>query len=205
MPRKIIPKKLQGFTLLEMVIALAIFAVIMIIVMGGLNMVVRSQEQVSARAKRLGELQMAVTVIVRDLTQIVPRPVRDLSGDVTNVVTVDPKNLIRLEFTSGGVINPNNLSQRSTLQRVGYGLDNSTLIRFTWPVLDRVSNTPMARRHILNEVVGFDVEYLNVRGEFVNDGTEAVALYIDIDLGKNGHYQRTFPLNGEVVSAPRLS
>ena len=63
LPKKISEQQ-KGFTLLEMVIAMAIFAVIMVIVMGGINMVMRSQEQVSVRAKRLGELQMAVAVLV---------------------------------------------------------------------------------------------------------------------------------------------
>ena len=203
MPNKNRQQRLQGFTLLEMVIAMAIFAVIMIIVMGGINMVLRSQEQVSVRAKRLGELQMAIAVLVRDLTQIVERPVRDSSGELTSIVTVNPNSPIRLEFTSGGNVNPNNQYQRSTLQRIGYGLENGTLIRFSWPVLDRVSSTTMARRHVLGDVVGLDVEYLNNKGEFINDGSQAIALYIDIDLGKSGHYQRTFPLYNEVINAPK--
>jgi type II secretion system protein J len=100
-------------------------------------------------------------------------------------------------------VNPNNQYQRSTLQRIGYGLDNGTLVRFTWPVLDRVASTPMARRHVLSDVVGLDVEYLNNKGEFISDGSQAIALYIDIDLGKSGHYQRTFPFYNEVINAPK--
>lgn len=203
MPSNNIHTEQKGFTLLEMVIAMAIFAVIMIIVMGGINMVMRSQEQVSVRAKRLANLQMAVTVLVRDLTQIVERPVRDYNGELTTIITVNPKSAIHLEFTSGGNVNPNQQYQRSTLQRIGYGLDNGMLIRFTWPVLDRVSSTQMARRHILSDVVNFEVEYLNNRGEFINDGSQAIALYINIDLGKSGHYQRTFPLYNKVINAPK--
>lgn len=193
----------KGFTLLELVIAMAVFAVIMIMVMGGLNIVLKSQDQVSAKAKRLGELQMAVVVLVRDLNQIIERPVRNNAGDLTGVITINPKDLIRLEFTSGGNVNPNQMYQRSTLQRIGYGLDNENLIRFSWPVLDRVTETQMLRRHVLGGVVGFDAEFLNNKGEFVNDGSTAIAIYIDIDLGKDGHFQRTFPLYREVINAPK--
>lgn len=202
-----IQRKTVGFTLLEMVIAMAIFAIIMIIVMGGLNMVVRAQEQVSVKAKRLGEIQLALTIIVRDLSQVVDRPIRDNNGELITAIIVDPNKPIRLEFTSGGVVNPNDQYLRSTLQRVGYGLEHSILIRYTWPVLDRVANTPLLRRHLLAGVEGFNVQYVNTRGEYVNDFGQAIALFIDIDLGINGHYQRTFALhneaNNEVNNAPK--
>ncbi len=193
----------KGFTLLELVIAMAVFAVIMLMVMGGLNIVLKSQDQVSAKAKRLAELQMAVAVLVRDLNQIIERPVRNNAGELTDVLSIKPKDLIRLEFTSGGNINPNQMYQRSTLQRIGYGLDNENLIRFSWPVLDRVSDTPMLRRHVIGGVLGLDVEFLNNKGEFINDGSAAIAIYIDIDFGVYGHYQRTFPLYREVINAPK--
>jgi general secretion pathway protein J len=195
--------KQKGFTLLEIVIAMAIFAVVMILVMGGLNMVVRAQEKVSLKAKRLGDVQMAMAVLAGDLTQLVPRPIRGVNDEVINPVVIDMASDVRLEFTSGGIINPNAMYPRSTLQRVGYGLANSTLMRFNWPVLDRVSTTTMGQRHLLNNVAGFTVEYVNQRGEFVNNTDEAgdaVAVYIDIDLGSEGHLQRLFALHGEIVN-----
>jgi general secretion pathway protein J len=198
-----IHRKQKGFTLLEMVIAMAIFAVVMVIVMGGINLVLKSQEQVSTRAKRLAEVQMAVAVLARDLTQIVNRPVRDANGDLTAILKIDPNSTIRLELTSGGNVNPNAQYQRSTLQRVGYGLENEALIRTTWPVLDRAINTPQLRRHLLSHVAALKVEYLNAKGEYINNAAEAIALYIDIDLGKEGHYRRTFSLYNEAINAPK--
>lgn len=193
----------EGFTLLEVIIAMTIFAVVMVIVMSGLNMVVRSQEQVSAKSKRLAEIQMAFTVMEHDLMQIVDRAVRDTNGELTPVINVDPQSPIRLEFTSGGNVNPNAQYQRSTLRRVGYGLENETLIRYTWPVLDRAPTTNVARKRLLSGVLGFNIEYINQRGEYVNNLTDAIALYIDIDLGKAGHYQRTFPLYNGVINVSR--
>lgn len=193
--------KKNGFTLVEIIIAMAIFAVIMVIVMGGLNMVMRAQEEISARAKRLGDLQMAMVVLIGDLTQIVPRPIRDTNGELIKAVLVDMTNPIHLEFTSGGMMNPNDMVQRSSLQRVGYGLEKNTLIRFGWPVLDRARSTPMGKRRLLDGVSEFKVEYVNERGEFINDDDEAIALFIDIDLGKEGHLTRYFPLPGGLINA----
>lgn len=193
----------KGFTLLEIVIAMAIFAVVMVLVMGGLNMVVRAQEKVSVRAKRLADVQITMAIVAGDLMQIVSRPIRGSNDEIIKPVVIDMASDVRLEFTSGGIINPNAIYPRSTLQRVGYGVSNNTLMRFSWPVLDRVSNTLMGRRHLLSNVSGFTVEYVNQRGEFANNTEEpedAVALYIDIDLGAEGHLQRHFPLHGEVVN-----
>ncbi len=196
--------KQRGFTLLEIVIAMAIFAVVMVMVMGGLNMVVRAQEKVSVRAKRLADIQMAMAVMASDLTQIVPRAVRGNSQDIIPSIVIDMGKDVRLEFTSGGIINPNAVYRRSTLQRVGYGLLNTSLMRFSWPVLDRVSSTAMGQRHLLANVSGLTVEYVNERGEFVSNASSseaAVGVYIDIDLGAEGHLQRLFPLHGEIVNA----
>lgn len=195
--------KQKGFTLLEIVIAMAIFAVVMVLVMGGLNMVVRAQEKVSVRAKRLADVQMAMAILAGDLMQIVPRPIRGANDEIIKPVVIDMASDVRLELTSGGIINPNAIYPRSTLQRVGYGVSNNTLMRFSWPVLDRVNNTVMGRRHLLSNVFGLTVEYVNQRGEFVNNADEpedAVAVYIDIDLGVEGHLQRHFALHGEVVN-----
>lgn len=193
--------KKNGFTLIEIIIAMAIFAVIMVIVMSGLNMVMRAQEQVSIRAKRLGELQMAMAVLIGDLSQIVPRPIRDNNGELIKAVLVDMTNPVRLELTSGGMINPNDQYQRSSLQRVGYGLEQNTLVRYGWPVLDRVNNTSMGKRRLLEGVTQFKVEYVNGRGEFINDDDDAIALFIDIDLGKEGHLTRYFGLPGGLINA----
>lgn len=195
--------KNSGFTLVEIIIAMAIFAVIMVIVMTALNMVMRAQEQISARAKRLGDLQMAMVVLTGDLMQIVPRPVRDSNGDLIKPVLVDMTNLVRLEITSGGMVNPNDMFKRSSLQRVGFGLEKNTLMRYGWPVLDRTTNTPMGKRRLLEGVSDIKIEYVNERGEFINDDEEAIALYLDIDLGKEGHLTRYFALPGGLINATR--
>lgn len=198
--KKIMPR---GFTLLEIVIAMAIFSIVMVMVMGALNTVLRAQEQVSSKAKRLGEIQMATAILVRDLSQIVNRPVVNYSGEKRDSVVVDSVSEIRLEFTKGGIINPNAYQTRSSLQRVGYGLEQATLMRYTWPVLDRVSSTAMARRHLLGGVQGFDLQYMNAKGEFIETFAGAIALLVDIDFGNEGHFRRVFALHGEVVNAPQ--
>ncbi len=191
---------MRGFTLLEIIIALAIFAVVMVLVAGGLSMVVRAEEQIHVRVHRLAELQFAMLVITHDLEQIVNRPVRNEAGELENALIVNANANKQLVFTRGGVINPGMIYQRSTLQRVGYGVTDKQLIRYNWSVLDRVENSQPTSRPILSDVTRFSVDRLNERGELMGQGGDArvppVALVIHIGLGAEGEIHRTFALPG---------
>ncbi|MDQ2993601.1 MAG: type II secretion system minor pseudopilin GspJ [Pseudomonadota bacterium] len=199
-------KTMRGFTLLEIIIALMIFAVVMVLVAGGLSMVVRAQEQISTRNHRLAELQFAMLLVSHDLEQIVNRPVRDNNGALQDALLVMVKGAdFPLVFTRGGVINPGAVYQRSTLQRVAYGLSGGQLIRYSWPVLDRTENTQALNRPILKGVTGFTVESLNERGELVSSANaqvgSRVAIVIHILLGAEGEIHRTFALPGGMSNA----
>jgi general secretion pathway protein J len=191
---------MRGFTLLEIIIALAIFAVVMVLVSGGLSMVVRAEEQIHVRERRLAELQFAMLIIAHDMEQIVNRPVRTETGALENALVVNPSANKQLIFTRGGVINPGMLYQRSTLQRVAYGVTDKQLIRYNWAVLDRVESSQPTSRPILRDVTNFSVDRLNERGELMGQGGDEnvlpVALVIHISLGTEGEIHRTFALPG---------
>lgn len=191
---------MRGFTLLEIVIALAIFAVIMVLVSGGLSMVVRAEEQIHVREHRLAELQMAMLVIAHDIEQMVNRPVRDEAGALQAALIVNPSAAKQLVFTRGGVMNPGMMYQRSTLQRIAYGLSDNQLVRYNWAVLDRVESSQPTSRPILSDVKSFSVDRLNERGELMGVGSEQlvlpVAIVIHLGLGTEGEIHRTFALPG---------
>lgn len=193
-------RNMRGFTLLEIIIALAIFAVVMVLVSGGLSMVVRAEEQIHVRERRLAELQFAMLIIAHDLEQIVNRPVRNGSGELENALIVNTGGNRQLVFTRGGVINPGMMYPRSTLQRVAYGVTDKQLIRYNWAVLDRVEDSQPTSRPILTNVTRFSVDRLNERGELMGQGGEArvlpVALVIRLGLGAEGEIHRTFALPG---------
>ena len=197
---------MRGFTLLEIIIALAIFAVVMVLVAGGLSTVVRAEEQIHVRERRLAELQFAMLIIAHDMEQLVNRPVRAENGELESPLIVDPSANKQLEFTRGGVINPGMLYQRSTLQRVAYGVTNKQLIRYNWAVLDRVENSQPTSRPILRDVTSFSVDRLNDRGELMGQGgdpkVQPVALVIHIGIGAEGEIHRTFALPGVMSNVP---
>jgi general secretion pathway protein J len=71
-----------GFTLLELLVALAIFAVLATMAYAALNSVLTARKQVEAKSARLSALQTALMIMERDVEQAVPRGIRDEFGDV---------------------------------------------------------------------------------------------------------------------------
>ena len=71
----------RGFTLLELLIALAIFSLIAVMAYGGLATVLEQNLVSEESAVRLAALQKTYLVLQRDIEQVVPRPIRNEFGD----------------------------------------------------------------------------------------------------------------------------
>ena len=150
----------QGFTFIELLVALAIFAVLSLLAYGGLASVLDGSDLAGARAARLGELQRAVTRLADDLAQVSTRPVRDAFGDpLPALASADAT----LELTHGGWRNPTGQA-RSTLQRVGYAIDDGVLVRRVWPVLDRAPDSLPLEQRLLTGTGDFALRFLAERG-----------------------------------------
>ncbi len=131
------PKLQSGFTLLELLVAMGIFAVIGAMALGGLNAIVGQETQARAQADRLGTLQRALRLIATDLGSADPRYVRDVLGTEHELpLLAEGRGDYLIRLTRGGWPNPAKLPHRGTLQRVQYRLDDGKLIREYWPVLD---------------------------------------------------------------------
>ncbi|MDD3518574.1 MAG: type II secretion system minor pseudopilin GspJ [Chromatiales bacterium] len=124
----------RGFTLLEVLIALAIFAAVAAMAYGGLRSVLEARAATDAAAARLAELQIALTLIGRDVEQFVDRPTRDLYGNAQPALRWQPYRLPpRFELIRAG---GRAVERRSSLRRVGYELEDGVLYRLGWYALD---------------------------------------------------------------------
>jgi general secretion pathway protein J len=150
-------KILQGFTLLELLVALAIFAVIAVIAYSGLNTILSARLQTDQHATQLARLQMALTWLGRDIEQHIGRPIRDQYGDRQAALQ---GTISHLELTRAGWRNPAQ-QQRSSLQRVVYHLENQTLMRSYWWVLDRAQDARPLKMDLLNDVDEIQLRYLD--------------------------------------------
>ena len=153
----LLPNRLLGFTLVELLVALAIFAVIAVMAYGGLSTVLQVHSHLEQQGTQLAHLQIAFTWLERDLEQIVDRPIRDEYGEKQPAIQ---GNLQQLELTRTGWRNPAQQS-RSTLQRVAYHLEDKNLWRSYWQILDRAQDSRPLQVDLLSNVTEFQLRYLD--------------------------------------------
>lgn len=149
----------HGFTLLELLVAMAVFAVLAGIAYGSLETALEAREETEIRNRRRAEIMFAMTLLERDLLQIVSRPVRNEFDQMSPAVLVERAPGARIEFTRTGLPNPRS-EKRSSLQRVAYELGDDRLIRRTWLVLDRTAQTVPVEEVLLEDVESIEFEAL---------------------------------------------
>jgi len=206
-----------GFTLIELMVALFIAAIMFAMGYGAINQALNGRNALKEQQAQLLELQTAVRVIEQDFVQLAPRPVRQPVGDepaqpalqgaatgtdldaqsttsslagtsslsgtqsLSSTASLTPSSSTSpssgtssgtssltqsgtppiVSLTRAGWANPRGL-QRTGLQRVAYYLENGTLRREYWNVLDPTLASTTTRRELLTHVKTFTLRYLDV-------------------------------------------
>jgi general secretion pathway protein J len=159
--------KNKGFTLLELLVALAIFAVLSALAYRGLSAMLEAKKQVTAESERLTRLQTAFSVIERDLEQAVARSIRDEFGErQPAMVSLSGLDQV-LELTRNGWNNPTG-RLRSSEQRVAYRLEEDRLLRAAWADLDRLPDSKPAIQAVLTGVELLKIEFLNDQDKWLD-------------------------------------
>lgn len=150
--------KQNGFTLIEILIAIAIFATLSLAAYQILQGVLRSGEISREHDKHLVEIQRGMLLIERDFVQMVARISRTGNVEDENLqVLYAGKKILDsdsegIEFNRLGWTNPLNLLPRSTILRVGYRVKNNQLQRLYYLHPDTVAGEKPEQQVILNDV-----------------------------------------------------
>ncbi len=138
----------DGFTLIEVLLAMAITTFVALLAYSGLSTSMTAAESQQLQAQQITDIQLPLTVLERDIRNAVVRPIRDEYDDRVEAMVGGAFNDYVLVLTRRGWDNPRELS-RGELQRVRYQLLDDELWRESWSVLDRVSEEAGQQRTLL--------------------------------------------------------
>ena len=154
----------QGFTLLEVLIAIAIFAVISMASFSIFETVLNSDTVTKERTDRVNELQRGFLTIERDMLQIARRSIR-LNGEAPQegFLHTDNDSYSSTEqaiaFVRHGWTNPGLLLPRSDMQSVAYQLNENTVERMHFNFVDAVLGEEPKVRPLISKVESLTFEF----------------------------------------------
>lgn len=159
-------RRMAAFTLIEVLVALAIFGILSVMAYQALGQSLTNAELLGDRMDRLRAIQQTMRLMGSDIRQAAPRPIRDpLNGSLLPAMRTDPGSQFALEVTRGGWSNPAGLP-RGTLQRAQYRIEDGELVRYHWTVLDATLSNEALATVLLDQVDSVVINYLPPGGDW---------------------------------------
>ncbi len=146
-----------AFTLIELLVSLALFAVLSVIAYSTLQTIMEARQRSEAQAERLMALQTLFTIMERDFEQAIQREIRDIFGDHQAALLGTGE---AVEFSRTGRRNPAGFA-RSNLLRVAYILEDDSIKRRTWRVMDRAQDSQYQEAVLAEEIETIEIRYLD--------------------------------------------
>ncbi len=162
------PCNRNGFTLVEMMVALFVFAILSVAGVIMLRSAVDSDAVTADNIGQLAEMQRFVSLMESDLSQALPRTYRDSNGDRMPAFASNSgeQPTAFLKFTRGGQSNING-EARSNLERVEYRLTDSNLERWRYRMTDGGSIDQPAV--LISKVDSLALRFRDKRGQWSDD------------------------------------
>jgi len=199
--------KVKGFTLLEVLVAIAIFAIVSLSSVTIFDTVLRGDKSSQIRSARHNELQRAFLLIERDVTQMARRTMR-INGEKpaeTFLKTAEDSFLDgeqALAFVRNGWTNPGLLLPRSDVQAVAYRIEAGVLQRLHYNFVDAVNGEKPKIRPLISDVESLVFQFYD--GKKWQESWTAKALplavAIEIDTQDYGMIRRQFLVAGDPLA-----
>jgi general secretion pathway protein J len=156
----------HGFTLLELIVALFVSAVMFAVGYAALMQATEQRDAIRSAQNELATLQRAIRLMTLDVTQSDPRPINDIlgRGELAALLGANGSGRV-LALTRGGEGDARS-SGRPTLRRIEYRLEPGQLQRLAWPVLDPVAGVQPRVRVLLRGVRSIEFRFLDNEGQW---------------------------------------
>ncbi|MFK0089233.1 type II secretion system minor pseudopilin GspJ [Pseudomonas sp. NPDC090755] len=188
----------RGFTLLEVLIAMALFSLLGLACYQLLERVLHSEQRIAVHETRLREVQRALGIFERDLTQAIAYPLSDAPSRQALIGQTDNMRLVR-----GGWSNP--LQQRrSEVLEVSHSWHDGTWLRQYRSLPGRELQTPQAHLQRLLEGIRLKrLRYIDGKGR-IHDAWPVVssplslpqAVVLELDVPGFPDLRRVILLSG---------
>lgn len=198
-------KLAQGFTLIEMLLAITIFALLGVAGFNILSSTTTANDVSMQHDEKLAQLQRAMIMIERDFSQMSRRSVR-IMGEGPQHTYISHGELILdsdsqvLAFRRNGWINPNNLLPRSEIQSVAYRIVDENLERLHFLHPDPVKGEDPQVRVILAGVEQILFEFYDSKTKSWSDKWQQSDLPTGISITLKtldfGEIKRVFAIAG---------
>jgi general secretion pathway protein J len=192
----------QGFTLIEVMVALVIFVGLSFGVYQVLNQVQRSEEMTRESTSRLNQLQKSILIMDADFRQIARRSFRT-EGESENdywllwqdyLLDSEAKGIL---FTRLGWSNPNQQFPRGEVVKVGYRIVDRQLQRIWWRYPDTVAGDTGVISPLLDGVESLSARFY-VQGEWLDrwetEGALPEGIALRLELEEFGEINRIYLL-----------
>lgn len=153
----------SGFTLIEVMISVIIFAIISAISYRIITSLINTKEIAGGAQDKWGSLSLVNSNMGSAWNRIIPLVVRDVNGGILPAL-LGKSNLSgnydsQLEFTVSGYIG-DDVYGTTAPRRIGYRFNQGSLYLVTWPVLNRTLTTVPQINLLIDNVQSFTALYL---------------------------------------------
>lgn len=157
----------RGFTLVELLVALAIFAILTGFAYRGLTAMLESRAALEAESRKWRDVAIFVGRLDRDLSATLGRKALGASGATlmpVSSVTESSSSPDGLSLTRSG--SPLQESALAAPQRVAYRLHDGAIERLSWAGVDIAPRDEPTAVVVLRKVSAFNARFLDAAGEW---------------------------------------